>query len=139
MWPFRRRARDADETPAGQEQAQAAPARPEREWAGLPALHPVGLRSEPTLTDSGRFEAGLATRWRPPAILEPLGHEVNLSAPPGLTSGVVAPVEGYRNAPALQWGEQEEAPPVPRLAVVTASPPAPREVLAMEPEEQARP
>ena len=99
-WPFRRRREGTEQAPAT--------SRPSREWAGVAPLRPVGLRPEPEVASAARFQSTLATRWQQPPILAPLGHELNLTAPAGLTSGVVAPVQGYANAPDL---------PLPRLAV----------------------
>src|SRR5215207_4836885 len=99
-WPFRRRKPAAEPI-----------ARPHREWARLAPLAPVGLRPEPEVASTSAFQSRLATRWQQPPILEPLGHEVSLSAPPGLTSSIVAPVQGYSNAPDLPLLPVAGAPP----------------------------
>ncbi|MDQ1644302.1 MAG: hypothetical protein QOJ50_486 [Cryptosporangiaceae bacterium] len=117
VWPFRRKPATAPEV-----QAQPEPQRAWREWTAVPPLEPVGLGGRP-VSDPDRFIGGLATTWQQAPILQPLGHELSLAAPAGLASGVVAPVEGYLDAPELTWPDAPaDAPELPELAVVTPLP-----------------
>lgn len=111
-WPFRRREPEPETGPA--------PVRPYGEWAGLAPMSPPAARSE--ASDPIGFQAGLASRWHPPPMLQPLAHELNLSAPAGLVSGIVAPVRGYPDAPELSWAGAPERSAPPRLPLVPPSP-----------------
>ncbi|MCW2503565.1 MAG: hypothetical protein JWO79_1849 [Actinomycetia bacterium] len=122
VWPFRRKPATAPEVQAAEVQPQAEPQRAWREWTAVPPLEPVGLGGRP-VSDPDRFIGGLATTWQQAPILQPLGHELSLAAPAGLASGVVAPVEGYLDAPELTWPDAPaDAPGLPELAVVTQVP-----------------
>jgi hypothetical protein len=140
VWPFRRRT--VAEEPGGAEPAEspAPPQRAWREWAAVPALQPVGITTSGlTVSDAGGFPSTLATSWHQAPILQPLGHELSLCAPAGLTSGIVAPVEGYGNEPELTWRDvAEDAPALPQLPVVQAQAVPIREVAAPEPPAEPR-
>jgi hypothetical protein len=113
-WPFDRRAGEpADPVPQPADVAAPAGAtvrRPNAEWRSVAPIRTVTQDDPRVLPDVG-FRSSLPTTWTVPASLGPLGHDVSLAAPAGLLPSLLAPVEGYADAPELRW--PSAADPVP--------------------------
>ncbi len=96
MWPFRRRPDpDRGGVAPGPAPGPGEPAVHRGEWRGLPPIQRVVTPATTTFgagpSDSGPFEAGLATR-QSPALLDRLGHFVAPDAPSGTFEAVARPV-----------------------------------------------
>lgn len=152
-WPFGRR--PADEPAAQGEralsaavvgpttQATADPApsssvpRPEAEWRAVPPMRTVTQDDPRVMPDVG-FRSALPSVWTVPASLAPLGHDVSMSAPTGLLPSLLAPVEGYADAPELRWPSiVEPAAALDSLAVPAGSPRPTPAVIMQEPTRRA--
>jgi hypothetical protein len=84
-WPFRRSRASA---PSGSKAPAAPPA-----WQSLPPIARAAGRIEPAARVS-EFLHGLAARQPASLALAPLTHDVALTAPAGIVSGVARPVVG---------------------------------------------
>ena len=109
-WPFRSRGAARVQGDGPGEEA----VRPSGEWRELPAATSV-LRPQPTANSRG-FVRTLPSRWRQPAVLAPLGHDVTADAPSGsvagLAVGVDLPAGVTQRPPAGPAGEAATGQPV---------------------------
>jgi hypothetical protein len=109
-WPFRSRGAARVQGDGPGEEA----VRPSGEWRELPAATRV-LRPQPTANSRG-FVRTLPSRWRQPAVLAPLGHDVTADAPSGsvagLAVGVDLPAGVTQRPPAGPAGEAATGQPV---------------------------
>ena len=110
-WPWQRRPADAGDAGDTGEQTRAAAQRPRGQWRGVEPLQPVGGR-ELSAAEPLEFVRTLSTRWQVPPALEPLGHEVSITAPAGQVPVAGAPVTGYPDPPELVWAAVPEVPAV---------------------------
>ncbi len=136
--------------------------RPRGQWRDVEPLQPAGA-AELSAAEPLGFVRTLSTRWQVPPALEPLGHEVSITAPAGHVPVAGAPVTGYADPPELVWAALPEDPaeaprdagwrraparaeqpttepaPVvlPRPEVVVEPLPAPRSAPAARPEQAA--
>ena len=97
-WPWQRRRDDEARDPVGGA-ATGAPAasapRPRGQWRDVEPLQPAGA-AELSAAEPLEFVRTLSTRWQVPPALEPLGHEVSITAPAGHVPVAGAPVTGTR-------------------------------------------
>ncbi len=84
----------------------------------------TAVETDPRVMPDVSFRSTLPSTWTVPASLAPLGHDVSMSAPPGLLPSLLAPIEGYADAPELRWPSVLEPATTPDP--FAAPPPAPR-------------
>ena len=109
-WPWqRRRDDDAHDPAAGTAGGAPVPSvpRPRGQWRDVEPLQPAGA-TELSAAEPLGFVRTLATRWQVPPALEPLGHEVSITAPAGHVPVAGAPVTGYPDPPELVWAAVPE-------------------------------
>src|ERR1039457_5198899 len=109
-WPFRSRGAARVQGDGPGEEA----VRPSGEWRELPAATSV-LRPQPTANSRG-FVRTLPSRWRQPAVLAPLGHDVAAEPPggrgPAPAAGAAPPAAAPHRPPAGPAGEAATGQPV---------------------------
>lgn len=114
-WPWQRHETEA--AAGGQEATPPVSelvSRPRGQWRGLQPLSTVtGAVTGPAASAAEplEFVRTLSTRWQVPPALEPLGHEVALTAPAGQVPVAGVPVQGYPEPPELVWAAVPDVVP----------------------------
>ena len=109
-WWRSRRRHALDGTSPGAGRRDGEERRPTAEWASLAPMAPT-LAPDTRVSGEPTFRAELSSTWRVPTSVGPLAHGVDLRSPPGLLPTLLAPVEGYADAPGLRWPVAAEPDP----------------------------
>ncbi|GLY69048.1 hypothetical protein [Amycolatopsis taiwanensis] len=105
---------DSAETAAAGEPEQPPVTAPRRDWAALPAIHPVATL-DPRINLAAKFTAILSS-WQDPRFLAPLGHAIGPGAPAGLVVGgapTLAPNTQMQRSAAAGPGPHSPHPAAP--------------------------